>query len=128
MPIYYFFGGVTVSLTAMVTCGGVTVSLLISVDSELRLLAGGVTVSLIVILVCGGVTVSLLINVVKFFVLELGLTLLFLVHATMETAINDATKPVVNNFFILINFMLMINTNIVKGNSRLRINQELPLG
>ena len=77
---------------------------------------------------CGGVTVSLLIKVVKFFLLEVGLTLLFLVQATMETAINDAVKPIVNNFFILINLMLMIDTNIVKGNSRLRINQELPLG
>ena len=121
------WGGVTVSRLTRLR-GGVTVSLLISVDSALRLLAGGVTVSLNAMLECGGVTVSLLIKVVKFFLLEVGLTLLFLVQATMETAINDAVKPIVNNFFILINLMLMIDTNIVKGNSRLRINQELPLG
>jgi len=64
--------------------------------------------------------------VLKLFVV--GLTLLFLVHATMAMAIDDAIKPIVNSFFILINLMLMINTNIVKGNSGSGINQELPLG
>ena len=107
--------------------GGVTVSLFNSDDKELKFF-GGVTVSLIVILECGGVTVSLLRKVLKLFVFEVGLTLSFLVHATMETAIKDATKPIVVSFFILINLMLMINTNIVKGNPGLRINQELPLG
>ena len=116
-------GGVTVSRLARLR-GGVTVS---RFKNALRLL-GGVTVSLIAMLECGGVTVSLLIKVVKFFVLEVGVTLLFLVQATMETAIKDATKPIVVSFFILINLMLMINTNIVKGNPGLRINQELPLG
>lgn len=77
-------------------------------------------------LACGGVTVSLLTKVLKLFLI--GLTLLFLVHATTEMAIADATKPIVNSLFILINLMLMINTNIVKGNPGLRINQELPLG
>lgn len=74
----------------------------------------------------GGVTVSLLTKVLKLFLI--GLTLLFLVHATTEMAIADAIKPIVNSLFILINLMLMINTNIVKGNPGLRINQELPLG
>lgn len=74
----------------------------------------------------GGVTVSLLTKVLKLFLI--GLTLLFLVHATTEMAIADGIKPIVNSLFILINLMLMINTNIVKGNPGLRINQELPLG
>ena len=95
-------GGVTVSRLARLR-GGVTVSLFKSGDNALRL-RGGVTVSLIAILARGGVTVSLLIKVVKFFVFEVGLTLSFLVQATMETAIADATKPIVNSFFILINF------------------------
>ena len=140
MSFCYFFGGVTVSLIAIIACGGVTVSrlarlsggvtvsLLASDTNALRFRDGGVTVSLIAILALGGVTVSLLKKVVKLFVLVVGLTLSFLVHATMETAIDDAIKPIVNSFFILINLMLMINTNIVKGNPGLRINQELPLG
>lgn len=82
--------------------------------------------SLSVMLAFGGVTVSLLTKVLKLFLI--GLTLLFLVHATTEMAIADAIKPIVNSLFILINLMLMINTNIVKGNPGLRINQELPLG
>ena len=113
--LYYFFGGVTVSLIALIARGGVTVSrfrklrggvtvsLFKSGDIALRL-RGGVTVSLIAIRARGGVTVSLLIKVDKLFVFEVGLTLSFLVHATMETAIADAIKPIVNSFFILINF------------------------
>jgi hypothetical protein len=102
MPFCYFLGGVTVSLIAIAARGGVTVSRLT------KLLRGGVTVSLLTSvdnelrLLAGGVTVSLLIEVLKLFVV--GLTLLFLVQANIETAIDDATKPIVNSFFILINF------------------------
>jgi hypothetical protein len=105
--------------------GGVTVSFFTCNDNVLKLFAGGVTVSFNAILACGGVTVSCLTKVLRLF--GVGVLLLFLVHATMETAIDEAIKPIVNSFFILINLMLMINTNIIKGNSGLRFNQELPL-